>query len=94
MFSIETGFDRTAIAREARRLSRIYAALGPRKARVIGYGKALEFAEGVKALVLRDAAMCPKARARRDEAIAIQCSTDGALSAEQISRLSQLSRAA
>lgn len=95
MFNATTyTFDRTAIAREVRRIARIYTALGSRKARMIGYRQAMERAEGIKRIVLRDATMCPKARARRDEAIAIQCSTDGRLSNEDYSRLNELGRAA
>jgi hypothetical protein len=41
----------------------------------------------------QDVAMTALARARRDEAVTLQCSTDGRLSAADYCRLTELSRA-
>jgi hypothetical protein len=91
VFTIETGFDRAAIAKDFRRRFRIWApVLGHRAARKAALAEAWEFAEGCKAIVLADAEMAAEEIAERDEAIAIQCSTDGALSAGKVSRLAAL----
>jgi hypothetical protein len=88
-------FNRSSIAKEAHRIARIYAPTrGYRAALSWGFKDAWSQAKGMAAIAARDAAMSPVARANRDEAIAIQCSTDGRLSDAARFRLSELSRAA
>jgi hypothetical protein len=85
--------DRTFIAREARRIARIYApVVGWRQARIWGIHSARCMAGDIAAGIARDAAMSPAARAARNEAIAVQCWTDGPLSNAALARLDQLSR--
>ena len=88
-------FNLSSIAQEAHRVARIYApSAGYPKALSWGFKQAWRTAKGILAIKLRDATMTLSERSRCDEAIAIQCSTDGRLSAADYSRLTGLSRAA
>jgi hypothetical protein len=84
-------FDLSAIARHAHRIARLYApAVGYRRALSWGFKEAWKFAKGVAEIERRDAAMSAEARTARDEAIVIECSTDGAISAANRARLDHL----
>ena len=88
-------FDRSAIAKEAHRIARIYGpSRGYRVAMSWGFRDAWQSAKDAARLTAFNASLTAEARARRDEAIAIQCSTDGALSAAAITRLNELAHAA
>lgn len=88
-------FNRSNIAREAHRIARIYApTVGYRKALSWGFQSAWRHAKDVATRIERDAAMSVRARAVRDEAIAIQCSTDGPLPPVALNRLNELRIAA
>ena len=88
-------FDLSTITAEAHRVARIYRGSVPyTQALSWGYAQAWQQAWALTAIAERDAAMGPDARARRDEALTIQCGTDGPLSPTSISRLTELSRAA
>ena len=88
-------FNRSAIAKEAHRVARIFAAgsMPYRPALSLGFKQAWRHAKGVAELERRDAAMSSAQRARRDEAIIIQCNTDR-LTAADFARLNELARAA
>jgi hypothetical protein len=92
MFSIETGrFDLSAIVHHAHRIARLYApSVGYRRALSWGFREAWQFAKGVAEIERRNAAMSADDRARRDDAIAIECGTDGAIGAADRARLDRL----
>ena len=88
-------FDLSSITTEAHRVARIYRGSVPyAQALAWGYAQAWQQVRTLSATTEREATLSPDARARRDEALTIQCSTDGALSPASISRLTELSRAA
>jgi hypothetical protein len=87
-------FSLSAIACEAHRVARIYAgSVGYRRALSWGFRDAWRQAKQIAEVERRDAAMTPTVRARRDEAILIQCNSDR-LTAGDYGRLNELSRAA
>ena len=95
MYSTETGFDRKAIARDLRRRQRIWAPVyGVRAARKLAHREAWEFAEACRAIALHDAELSADERSSRDEAIALQCSTDGRLPTTDRQRMHGLQSAA
>ena len=88
-------FNRSTIAHEAHRIARIYAPkAGYRKALSWGFRSAWGQAKDIVARIERDAAMTAAARVARDEAIAIQCNTDGPLPPTALNRLNELRIAA
>ena len=88
-------FNLSTITAEAHRVARIYRGSVPHaQALSWGFDQAWRQARTVAAIAERDAAMSAADRARRDEALTIQCGTDGPLSPASISRLTELSRAA
>ena len=87
-------FNLSTIAREAHRIARIYAdSVGYRRALSWGFKDAWRQAKAIAEVERRDAAMTPTVRARRDEAILIQCNSDRLTPADH-ARLNELSRAA
>jgi hypothetical protein len=88
-------FNRSAIAKEAHRVARIFAAgqMPYRDALSLGFKQAWRHAKGVAEMERRDAAMTPAQRARRDAALIIQCNTDRLTAADYV-RLNELARAA
>lgn len=93
-------YDRSAIAKEAHRLARLYAPKvngkceGYRAALSLGFRKAWELHRAIAARVAADTALTEVERSRRDERIAIHCSTDGLLTVADHNRLTELARAA
>jgi hypothetical protein len=87
-------FNRSAIAKEAHRVARIFAAgsMPYRPALSLGFKQAWRHGKGILEIERRDAAMPPAERARRDEAIFIQCNTNR-LTAGDYARLNELARA-
>src|SRR5665213_1771062 len=88
-------FNRSAIAKEAHRVACIFAggSTSYRQALSLGFKQAWRHAKGIVEIERRDAAMSPAQRARRDEAIIIQCNTDR-LTAGDYARLNELAHAA
>ena len=87
-------YNRSTIAKEAHRVARIYRGSVPyRRALSWGFKAAWRQAKAVVAIERRDAAMSAAQRARRNEAILIQCNSDR-LTAGDYARLNELSRAA
>jgi hypothetical protein len=88
-------FNRSAIAKEAHRVARIFAggSMPYRRALSLGFKQAWRHAKAVAQIQSRDAAMSPAQRARRDEALIIQCNTDR-LTAADYARLNELARSA
>ena len=87
-------FNLSTIAREAHRVARIYAgSVGYRRALSWGFRQAWRQAKDIAAIKRGDAALTTSERARRDEAILIQCNSDR-LTAGDYARLNELSRAA
>jgi hypothetical protein len=89
-------FNRSAIAKEAHRVARIFAggAMSYRQALSLGFKQAWRHAKDIAEIERRDAAMSPAQRARRDAAIAIQCGSDGRLTTNDYALLNELADAA
>ena len=87
-------YNRSTIAKEAHRVARIYRGSVPyRRALSWGFREAWQQAKAIAEVERRDTAMTPTVRARRDEAILIQCNSDR-LTPADYTRLNELSRAA
>ena len=87
-------FNLSAIAKEAHRVARIYAgSVGYRRALSWGFKSAWQQAKAIVEIERRDTAMSAAQRARRDEAILIQCNCDR-LTPADYTRLNELARAA
>jgi hypothetical protein len=87
-------FNLSAIAHEAHRVARIYAgSVGYRRALSWGFREAWQQAKAIAEVERRSAAMSAAQRARRDEAILIQCNSDR-LTPADYTRLNELARAA
>lgn len=94
-------FDRSAIAKEAHRIARRYAGATVR-GEVVTYRRALSWgfrdawrdAKNRAAFAAFEATRTDAERARRDQIIAIHCSTDGRLTAADHDRLAGLPQAA
>ena len=87
-------FNLSTIAKEAHRVARIYAgSVGYRRALSWGFRDAWRRAKDIAEVERRDTAMTPTVRARRDEAILIQCNSDR-LTPADYTRLNELARAA
>ena len=86
--------EHAAIAREAHRVARIYRGSVPyRRALSWGFKSAWRQAKAIAAIERRDAEMSAAERARRNEAILIQCNSDR-LTPADYTRLNELARAA
>lgn len=87
-------FDRAAIAKEAHRVARLYAReVGYRKALSWGFKQAWAAAKSLARIMAADAELTAAQRARRDERIIIECSTDLLTTADH-ARLTELAHAA
>lgn len=88
-------FNRSAIAKEAHRIARLYRGgkWNYRKALAYGFRQAWQSAKGVARIIAADAAITAEQRARRDEAIVIQCRSDRLTKADH-DRLHELAHAA
>ncbi len=88
-------YHRSAIAKEAHRIARMYRGerWTYRRALAYGFRQAWASAKGVARIMAADGAMTAEQRARRDEAIYIQCRADR-LTAADHARLYELAHAA
>ena len=87
-------YNRSTIAKEAHRVARIYRGSVPyRRALSWGFREAWQQAKAIAEVERRNVAMSAAQRARRDEAILIQCNSDR-LTPADYTRLNELARAA